>query len=180
MRDEKSRVVVKLHHIPGLSSMLRWLWLSTSVIIFDQATKQIAQTALTPYEPVPISPSFNLALMYNTGAAFSILAGAGGWQRWFFVALSAAVSCFLVAWMRRLHRNEALLAAALALILGGAIGNLIDRIVFGHVIDFIQVYYASWYWPAFNVADSAITVGAMLLVVSTFVSPRTGRSKNPV
>lgn len=160
--------------------MLRWLWLTACVIVLDQVTKQIAQTVLTPYEPVSVVPSFNLALMYNTGAAFSILADAGGWQRWFFVVLSAAVSCFLVAWMSRLHRDEPLLAAALSLILGGAIGNLIDRVFFGHVIDFIQVYYASWYWPAFNVADSAITVGAMLLVVSTFVSPRTGRSKNPV
>lgn len=160
--------------------MLRWLWLTTSVIVLDQVTKQIAQTALIPYEPVALAPSFNLALMYNTGAAFSILADAGGWQRWFFVTLSAAVSCFLVAWLRRLGRNEALLASALSLILGGAIGNLIDRILFGHVIDFIQVYYASWYWPAFNVADSAITVGAILLVFSTFVSPPTGRSKNPV
>jgi signal peptidase II len=160
--------------------MLRWLWLTTAVIVLDQVTKQIAQAALIPYEPIPIAPSFNLSLMYNTGAAFSILADAGGWQRWFFVVLSATVSCFLVAWMSRLHRNERLLAIALALILGGAIGNLIDRIFFGYVIDFIQVYYASWYWPAFNIADSAITVGATLLVVSTFVAPRAGRSKNPV
>jgi signal peptidase II len=153
--------------------MLKWLWLSLGVVVLDQATKHIAEATLLAYEAVPVLPSFNLTLMYNTGAAFSILADAGGWQRWFFLLLSLAISVVLVIWISRLKTSEHWLAIALALVLGGALGNFIDRAVFGHVIDFIQVYYDRWYWPAFNIADSAITVGAVLLVInSLFSSPR--------
>lgn len=153
--------------------MLRWLWLSGLVIVLDQLTKWAAQNTLILHHPVPVLPFFNLTLMYNTGAAFSFLAGAAGWQRWFFTVLSLLIGIVLLIWMTRLHSRQNLLAAALALILGGAIGNLIDRIVHGYVIDFIDVYYGPWHWPAFNVADSSITVGAVLLVIDTlFARPQ--------
>lgn len=151
----------------------RWCWwLSGSVIVLDQVTKFLAETLLTFHQPVPVLPSFNLLLTYNTGAAFSFLAGAGGWQRWFFLGLGLLVSVGLIVWLRRLKPTEKRLAAALALILGGAIGNLIDRAWLGQVIDFIQLYYQHWYWPAFNLADSAITVGAALLVLDNLWSGR--------
>ena len=155
----------------------RWYWwLSGSVIVLDQVTKFLAETLLTFHQPVPVLPSFNLLLTYNTGAAFSFLAGAGGWQRWFFLGLGSLVSIGLIVWLRRLKPTETRLAAALALILGGAIGNLIDRAWLGQVIDFIQLYYQHWYWPAFNLADSAITVGAALLVLDSLWS---GRASKP-
>ncbi|MDG4604451.1 MAG: signal peptidase II, partial [Candidatus Contendobacter sp.] len=124
-------------------------------------------------------PSFNLLLTYNTGAAFSFLADAGGWQRWFFLGLGLMVSIGLLIWLGRLKPAEKRLAAALALILGGAVGNLIDRIWLGQVIDFIQLYYDRWYWPAFNIADSAITLGAVLLVLDSWRSKKSDPVKNP-
>ncbi len=146
--------------------MLRWLWLSGLVITLDQLTKLLAERYLTMHQPVPVIPGFfDLLLAYNEGAAFSFLADAGGWQRWFFTALALGVSVFLILWLKRLHPSEKLTAIALALILGGAIGNLIDRILYGHVIDFISWYYGEYRWPAFNIADSAITLGATLLIV---------------
>ena len=158
----------------------RWCWwLSGSVIVLDQATKFLAETLLTFHQPVPVLPSFNLLLTYNTGAAFSFLAGAGGWQRWFFLGLGLLVSIGLIVWLRRLQPAEKRLAAALALILGGAIGNLIDRAWLGQVIDFIQLYYQRWYWPAFNVADSAITVGAVLLVLDSLWSGKASERNTP-
>ncbi|MCP5159618.1 MAG: lipoprotein signal peptidase [Gammaproteobacteria bacterium] len=144
-----------------------WIWLSILVIVLDQATKYLAETLLIMHQPVPVTPSFNLMLTYNTGAAFSFLAEAGGWQRWFFLGLGSLVSIGLVIWLMRLKPQEKGLAAALALILGGAVGNLIDRAWLGQVIDFIQLYYDRWYWPAFNIADSAITIGAVLLVAES-------------
>ncbi len=154
----------------------RWYWwLSGSVIVLDQVTKFLAETLLIFHQPVPVLPSFNLLLTYNTGAAFSFLAGAGGWQRWFFLGLGLLVSIGLIVWLRRLKPTETRLATALALILGGAIGNLIDRAWLGQVIDFIQLYYQRWYWPAFNLADSAITVGAALLVLDSLWSGRTSK-----
>ena len=154
----------------------RWYWwLSGSVIVLDQVTKFLAETLLTFHQPVPVLPSFNLLLTYNTGAAFSFLAGASGWQRWFFLGLGSLVSIGLIVWLRRLKPTETRLATALALILGGAIGNLIDRVWLGQVIDFIQLYYQHWYWPAFNLADSAITVGAVLLVLDSLWSGRVSK-----
>jgi len=144
--------------------------------VLDQVTKFLAETLLTFHQPVPVLPSFNLLLTYNTGAAFSFLAGAGGWQRWFFLGLGSLVSIGLIVWLRRLKPTETRLATALALILGGAIGNLIDRAWLGQVIDFIQLYYQHWYWPAFNLADSAITVGAALLVLDSLWSGRASKS----
>lgn len=152
---------------------MHWLWLSTLVILLDQVTKQAAEHYLLLYKAVAVIPGFNLTLMYNEGAAFSFLSQAGGWQRWFFITLSTVISIALVIWLRQLHKSDSdqgknILLAGIALILGGAIGNLIDRILFGHVIDFIQVYYANFYWPAFNIADSAITLGAGFLIIDMF------------
>ena len=145
--------------------MLRWLWLSVLVIVFDQISKQLAEAWLALYQPIPVAPSLNFTLMYNTGAAFSFLSSAGGWQRWFFLVLSLVISIILLVWLSRLKTSQRWLAISLALILGGALGNAIDRALFGHVIDFIQVYYQRWAWPTFNIADSAITVGAVLLII---------------
>jgi signal peptidase II len=147
--------------------MGRWLWWSVLIVVLDQVTKVIAEQWLLPLQPLPVLPSFNLTLMYNTGAAFSFLAGAGGWQRGLFIVLASVISVVLVIWLLRLSRDQRLQAAALVLVLGGAVGNLIDRILYGHVIDFIQLYYQQWYWPTFNIADAAISVGAVLLIIDT-------------
>ena len=158
--------------------MLKWLAVSSLIVVVDQITKLIANHALSLYQAYPVLPSLNLTLMYNKGAAFSFLSEAGGWQRWFFTVLAVVVSIVIVIWIRRLPARETWMAAGLSLVLGGAIGNVIDRITYGHVIDFIDVYYASYHWPAFNVADSAITVGATILVVHAlfFHKPQTGES----
>jgi len=148
---------------------LRWLWLALAVAIADQGSKLLAEHWLAVHEPVAVVPFFNLFLTYNTGAAFSFLRDAGGWQRWMFAALSVAVGVFIVVWLRRIPRDQRWLACALALVLGGAAGNLVDRLfrTGGGVVDFIDVYYGAWHWPAFNVADSAISIGAVMLVWST-------------
>jgi len=152
--------------------MLKWSWLSLAVIVLDQITKYLASSMLVLYKPIAVMPMFNITLMHNTGAAFSFLSDAGGWQRWFFTAIALTVSTFLFFWLKRLSAHEKLQAVALALILGGAIGNVIDRIWFGYVVDFIQVYYQQWYWPAFNIADSAITIGAVLIIIDTIKTSR--------
>ena len=146
---------------------LRWLWLSAAVIGLDQLSKMIASRMLDLHQPVPVMPFLNLTLTHNTGAAFSFLSDAGGWQRWFFAGLTIVVAIIIVVWLTRLTAGLRWLAAALSLVLGGALGNLWDRLVIGAVVDFIDVYYGTWHWPAFNVADSAICVGAVMLVVST-------------
>lgn len=145
--------------------MLKWLWLSAAVIVADQASKLAATSYLEPYQPVAVVPFFNLTLMYNTGAAFSFLSTAAGWQRWFFTLVALVVSAILVVWLKRLRPGEIWLAIALSLILGGALGNVWDRLALGHVVDFIDLYVGSWHWPAFNIADSAITIGAAMLII---------------
>ncbi len=147
--------------------MLKWLWLSLGVFALDQLTKQLAEHYLELHQPVAVIPGFNLMLAYNTGAAFSFLHDAGGWQRWFFAILSSIISAGIVWWMWRLETAERWMAIALALILGGALGNLWDRVVLGHVVDFIQLYYRQWAYPAFNIADSAITIGAVMLIIDS-------------
>lgn len=146
-----------------------WLWLTVLVVILDQVTKQIAENALILHKPLAVFPGFNWTLMYNKGAAFSFLSQAGGWQRWFFIVLSSAISIALIIWLKQLKKEQRILSAGIALILGGAIGNLIDRSLHGQVIDFIQVYYESFYFPAFNIADSAITLGAGLLIIDMII-----------
>ena len=147
---------------------LRWLWLSVAVILLDQLTKQLASYLLEIHQPVAVAPYLNLTLTHNAGAAFSLLNDAGGWQRWLFVGLSVVVSIVIVGWLWRIPRGEHWLACGLSLVLGGALGNLWDRLAIGAVVDFIDVYYQRWHWPAFNVADSAICIGAVLLIISTF------------
>ena len=144
--------------------MLKWLWISVLMIALDQVTKSIAVSNLILFQPVAIFPGFNFTLMHNEGAAFSFLSDQSGWQRWFFTAIAVVVSMAIVVWMKRLPSDHRLTAISLALILGGAIGNVWDRMLLGYVIDFIDVYYAEYHWPAFNIADSSIFVGACLLI----------------
>ena len=145
-----------------------WLWLSVAVIALDQATKLVVTRLLELYERVEVLPVLDFTLLHNTGAAFSMFAGASGWQRWFFLTLGVVVSVVLVVWIWRTPRGTKLLPLALALILGGAIGNVIDRALHGYVVDFIHVHWGSAYFPAFNIADSAITIVALLLIVDSF------------
>lgn len=146
---------------------LSWLWLSALVIVLDQATKGWALSALQPAgTPHPFIPGFlNWTLAFNTGAAFSFLADSAGWQRWFFVGLAIAISVALLVWLRRTDRRDWRTALPLGLIVGGALGNLIDRLHAAQVTDFIQVFHQDWYFPVFNVADCGITVGAVMLIV---------------
>ncbi len=157
-------------------AMARWLWLSLLVVILDQATKWLAEALLEPFRPLVLAPLLNLTLMYNEGAAFSFLSNAGGWQRWFFATFALVMTIALIIWLVRLAQGEGVTAAALALVIGGAIGNLIDRVLTGRVVDFIDFYVGTWHWPAFNVADSAITLGIILLLVTGF---REELSKKP-
>ena len=147
-----------------LGSLLPWLGVAAIVILIDQFTKTLIVGAFQLGGSHTVTSFFNIVRWHNTGAAFSFLAGAAGWQRWFFVGLGAAAALFIV-WMLRSHGGQRLFCWALALILGGAIGNVIDRVLHGYVIDFIQVHYGRAYFPSFNVADSAITVGAILLIL---------------
>ncbi len=151
----------------GKSGALPWLWLSIAVIALDQLTKYLALAELQPYQPHVVIPGLlNWTLAFNPGAAFSFLAGEDGWQRWLFTAFAIGVSTVLAVWLARTPRRDWRNALPLALIIGGAIGNLIDRVRLGHVTDFIQVHWReAWFFPAFNVADSAISVGAVLLVL---------------
>jgi signal peptidase II len=167
-------VKVKQGAMPSVKSNMNLFWFSGLIIVLDQLTKYIAETSLDYRVPVNMFTGLNMTLVYNKGAAFSFLSDAGGWQRWFFMALSITISIALIYWLRSVDRNRKYLAWGLALILGGAIGNLIDRSLYGHVIDFIDVYYSSWHWPAFNIADSAITLGAGLLILDMFTYKETG------
>jgi len=147
---------------------LRWLWVAVVVLIVDQCTKLLADAMLAMHQSVELLPFLALRKAYNTGAAFSFLGDASGWQRWFFIILALVVIVILLAWLRRLPPGDTRVRLALVLILGGAVGNVVDRIVYGHVIDFIDVFYGSWHWPTFNVADSAIFIGACLLLLDVF------------
>jgi signal peptidase II len=149
-----------------------WLWVTLVVIGLDQATKFLVTRFLELYERVEVLPVLDFTLLHNRGAAFSMFARASGWQRPFFIGLACAVSVLLLVWIWRAPRGAKMLPLALALILGGALGNVIDRIVYGHVIDFIHAHWGAAYFPAFNVADSAITLGAALLIVDAFREKR--------
>ncbi|MFZ5659476.1 MAG: signal peptidase II [Pseudomonadota bacterium] len=149
--------------------MLRYLWLSVAVVVFDQLSKWWAVSELALGESRVLIPHFfNLTLVHNYGAAFGMLAQAGGWQRFLFGGIAALAAAVITAILRRLRPGAGWVAVALGLILGGAIGNLIDRIYLGYVIDFADVYWRTHHWPAFNLADSAITIGAVMLVIDTF------------
>ncbi len=150
---------------------IKWLWLTILVVCLDLWTKNLASQYLQMHDPVAVISGFNLTLMHNYGAAFSFLGQAGGWQRWFFVCLSIAVGVFILLWLHGLKANQQWVACALALVLGGALGNLWDRLTLGYVIDFIDVTlsFLPWRifnpWPAFNIADSAITIGVTMLII---------------
>ena len=149
---------------------LAWLWLSVLVFVLDQVSKVYFEGSLSLYQQIVVIPDyFSWTLAYNTGAAFSFLADAGGWQRWFFAAIALVVSVVLVVWLKRLKSYETRLAIALALVLGGALGNVFDRVAYGHVVDFILVHWQNrWYFPAFNLADCAISLGAAMLALDMF------------
>ena len=157
-------------------SITRWLVLAAVVAVVDQITKRLISGYFAPGESFVITPFFNLVLAFNTGAAFSFLADAGGWQRGFFIGISVVAVGLITHWLHR-HRSEPLFSAGLGLILGGALGNLHDRIVLGHVIDFLLFHWNEHAFPAFNVADSAITVGAGLIILDSFVGKRTESDK---
>ncbi|ORU89903.1 MAG: signal peptidase II [Cycloclasticus sp. symbiont of Poecilosclerida sp. M] len=152
--------------------MLKWTWISAVVLLLDQLSKLWVVENFALYESVSIIPYLNLTYVHNTGAAFSFLSTAGGWQRWVFAAIAVIAVIILTVWLKRLKRDETWLAFSLSLILGGAIGNLYDRIAYGYVIDFFDVYYQQWHWPVFNVADSAISVGVTILLIDTFFNER--------
>lgn len=149
----------------ALPTALCWYALAVLVILLDQWTKVLAEDLLQYGEPQVVTGFFNFTLLYNKGAAFSFLSEADGWQHWLFSGIAAVVSLVLAVWLYRLPRTARLEALALTLVLGGAIGNLVDRLRLGHVVDFIQIHYGELYWPAFNLADSAITLGAALLIL---------------
>lgn len=150
-----------------MPKVARWLALAALVLLLDQATKAWMLASFRHMESLSVTSFFNLVLVYNSGAAFSFLAGAGGWQKWFFVVLALGISVWLLSLLRR-HAQERLLPTSLALILGGAIGNVVDRLHFDAVVDFLDFHLAGYHWPAFNVADSAITVGVALMLWHQF------------
>jgi signal peptidase II len=154
-----------------LPRLARWLALATFVVLLDQASKAWVLVSFRLMEHHVVTPFFNLVLVFNPGASFSLLAGAGGWQKWFFVVLALGISAWLLSLLRH-HAQERLLPTALSLILGGAIGNVIDRLRFDAVVDFLDFHAAGYHWPAFNVADSAITVGVARMLLHQFLQPK--------
>ena len=156
------------------ASLWPWLGIAAVIILVDQFTKTLIIGAFQLGDSHTVTSFFNIVRAHNTGAAFSFLAGASGWQRWFFVGLGVAAAVFIV-WMLRSHAGQRLFSWALALILGGALGNVIDRLIHGYVVDFLQFHYAGWAFPSFNVADSAITVGAACLILDELLRVRRSR-----
>jgi signal peptidase II len=151
---------------------LSYVWLSVLVVALDQLCKAVINHSLQLFQSVQVLPVLDITRVYNRGAAFSFLGRASGWQRWLFSALAVIVSAGVVLWLRRVDRRARLLASGLALILGGAVGNLVDRLRLGHVVDFVAAHWGPHYFPAFNVADSAITIGACLLLLDAWLEPR--------
>ncbi len=154
--------------------LLPWLAIALAIVVADQLTKAVIVEHFQLGDSRYVAPFFNLVRVHNTGAAFSFLAGAAGWQRWFFVGIGVVATVFIVVMLRR-HGEQRLFAWALTLILGGAIGNVVDRLLHGHVVDFLQFHWGGWYFPSFNLADSAITLGAVLLIVDEIRRVRRGR-----
>ena len=160
--------------------MSPWLALAAIVLVVDQISKYAAEAYLSLHAPVAIFPGLNLTLTYNPGAAFSFLSDAGGWQRWLFSGIAFAASIAIVVWLHRLPKEDRFTACSLALVLGGAVGNLWDRLApsRGMVVDFIDVYAGKWHWPAFNVADSAIVLGVIIMLITVFVTPEGERTSS--
>lgn len=158
-------------------SALIWLWLSAVIVILDLAIKYLVDSSLPYGVAHPQLPVFDLTLLYNKGAAFSFLSEAGGWQRWFFTLIAVVVSGVLVVWLARTEREQRWLGIGLALVLGGALGNLYDRVVHGYVIDYISLHYDQYYFPAFNLADTAISIGAVMLIIDMVWFSETEQNK---
>jgi signal peptidase II len=150
------------------NSGLRFLWLTAIVFVLDQWTKVSVVEHIELYQSIEITGFFNLTYVRNYGAAFSFLADSGGWQRWFFTIIALVVSVVIIRWLSQTNKTQLMLPIAFCLILGGALGNVYDRLVLGYVVDFLSFYYNDWYFPAFNIADSAISLGAFLLIVDMF------------
>ena len=150
----------------GIKNLV-WLLLSLAIVCFDQLSKLYAVKYLSLYQPLPLVPFFNLTLAHNTGAAFSFLGSAGGWQRWFFAFIALVVSIACLVWLYRSPARGKLLLAAISLLLGGALGNLWDRLAYGYVIDFIDLYVGDWHWPIFNIADAAICIGVAIIAMTS-------------
>lgn len=159
---------------------LRWLWLTLICLIADQATKQLIVSQMDLYQSIEILPFFNLTYVHNLGAAFSFLADQGGWQRWFFTAIAAIASIIFIVWLAKTPKQQALLSVAFALMLSGAVGNLIDRVLFGYVIDFLDFYGFGYHFPAFNIADSMIFIGAALMIFDSFKNGETNKKTQSV
>ncbi|MFW3615079.1 signal peptidase II [Billgrantia antri] len=164
--------------VPPMRKPLRWLWLAVAVVALDLAVKALMSSLLSYGQPVEVLPFFNLTLLHNTGAAFSFLADHPGWQRWFFALVGIGACIGLTIWMSRLKADERFLGAALALVIGGALGNLYDRLVHGYVVDFLSFHVAGWYYPAFNVADIGITLGAIGLIWESVFEGRKQARRN--
>ncbi|WP_026377019.1 signal peptidase II [Aestuariibacter salexigens] len=146
----------------------RFLWIAVLAFIADQWSKTAVVNSMELYQSIQLTGFFNLTYVHNYGAAFSFLHQAGGWQRWLFTAIAIVVSGLILWWLKQTNRQQVLLPCAFSFILGGALGNVYDRVVHGYVIDFLDFYYQQWHWPAFNIADSAIFIGASLLIIDMF------------
>lgn len=155
---------------PICSTGLRWLWLTIVILIVDLGSKQLILNHFQLYESIPLMPYFNLVYAQNPGAAFSFLADKGGWQRWFFAFVAIVICVVLILMMYRQSVNKKLSNIAYALVIGGALGNLCDRLVHGFVVDFIDFYVGDWHWPTFNIADMAICIGAALIILDSFIN----------
>lgn len=171
MNEQSSKASVPFRNKQAIA----WLLMSALIVVLDLWTKSLATESLSLYRPVEMTSWLNMTLAHNYGAAFSILSDAGGWQRWLFTILASVVTLVLIVWLLRLPAREKLTGAALGLIIGGAVGNLVDRINHGYVVDFIDVYYRDWHWPAFNLADSAITCGVILLLIDGLFLSTSGK-----
>ncbi len=167
------KILLNLETFHGkLARLALWVSIIAIVLVLDFYSKQWASQALELYRPKELLSWLNLTLAHNYGAAFSFLSDQAGWQRWFFTVVGTVISVFLFIWLLRLSAREQVTGVALSLVLGGAIGNLVDRVTLGYVVDFIDVYKGDWHWPAFNVADSAISVGVVLLLVDSLILQR--------
>lgn len=152
------------------STGLKWLWLTALFLFLDQISKHYVAANMSLYESIPVMPHFNITYVHNLGAAFSFLADQSGWQRWFFATIALAASALFLYWLKKTPKDNITLSIAFSLMLSGAVGNLIDRVFLGYVIDFLDFYYQNYHWPAFNIADSAIFVGAFLMILDSFKS----------
>lgn len=159
-------------------SGLIWLWVTVVLLVLDQVTKYVVSTQMQLYQSIELLPVFNFTYVHNYGAAFSFLSEAGGWQRWFFSIIAISISVLLTYWLKKLPAKNLVLCGAYSLVLAGALGNLYDRLTYGYVIDFIHVYYDTWDFPAFNIADSAICIGAGLLLLDAFRDQKSEDVKN--